>query len=98
MTKVNSTNSRPSIGRVKCGKKMKVDSQQVMSAIIILLLGWGSFQLYHMNAEMKLVSYRVDENYNMIKPMWQDFLVRSANYDESRTNVLPGIQASAGEN
>ena len=96
VTKEHSTNSRPSIGRVSSGKKMKIDSQQVMSAVIILLLGWGSFQLYGMNAEMRLVSYRVDENYKMIKPMWQDFLVRSANYDQSGTNVVSGVKTSAG--
>jgi hypothetical protein len=58
--------------------KMKLDAQQVSSAIIILLLGWGSFQLYGMNANVAVISYKVEENYKMIKPMWQDFLVRSA--------------------
>jgi hypothetical protein len=75
---------------------MKLDSQQVSSGIIIMLLGWGAFQLYGMNANMAVVSYKVEENYNMIKPMWQDFLIRSAKYDEhkSQFHSIPGVQAS----
>ncbi len=76
---------------------MKIDSQQLTSAIMIMLLGWGAFQLYSMNANLAVVSYKVDENYNMIKPMWQDFLVRSANYDQSGTNAVSNIQVTRGE-
>ncbi len=76
---------------------MKIDSQQVTSAIMIMLLGWGAFQLYSMNANLAVVSYKVDENYNMIKPMWQDFLVRSANYDQSGTNAVSNIQVTRGK-
>ena len=76
---------------------MKFNSQDVFSTIIVLLLGWGAFQLYGMNANMAVVTYKVDENYNMIKPMWQDFLVRSAKYNEhkSKFNELPDIHAAA---
>jgi hypothetical protein len=76
---------------------MKIDSQQLTSAIMIMLLGWGAFQLYSMNANLAVVSYKVDENYNMIKPMWQDFLVRSANYDQSGTNAVSNIQVTRGK-
>ncbi len=76
---------------------MKLNSQDVFSTIIVLLLGWGAFQLYGMNANVAVITYKVDENYNMIKPMWQDFLVRSAKYDEhkSKFNELPSIHAAA---
>lgn len=40
------------------------------------LLSWGALQLYVMNANMAVVTYKVEENYKMIKPMWEDFLVR----------------------
>ena len=42
------------------------------------LLGWGSLQLYQMNASMAVVTYKVEENYKMIKPMWEEFLVRQS--------------------
>ena len=42
------------------------------------LLGWGSLQLYQMNANMAVVTYKVEENYKMIKPMWEEFLVRQS--------------------
>tara|TARA_S200002703_G_C3702084_1_gene215622 strand:+ start:91 stop:330 length:240 start_codon:yes stop_codon:yes gene_type:complete len=78
---------------------MKLNSQDVFSTIIVLLLGWGAFQLYGMNANMAVITYKVDENYNMIKPMWQDFLVRSAKYNEHKSNFYgpTNIKASAGE-
>jgi hypothetical protein len=62
---------------------MKVDLQQVVSVLAFGMLGWASLQVYQMNASVSLISYKVDENYDMIKPMWQDFLVRSARNDES---------------
>jgi hypothetical protein len=51
--------------------------EQSLAVVALGLLGWGSMQLYQMNANMAVVSYKVDENYKMIKPMWQDFLIRN---------------------
>ena len=51
--------------------------EQALGIVGLGLLSWGSLQLYQMNASMALVTYKVEENYKMIKPMWQDFLVRS---------------------
>ena len=51
--------------------------EQLLGVIGLGLLSWGSLQVYQMNAQMALVSYKVEENYKMIKPMWQDFLIRS---------------------
>ena len=48
--------------------------EQMMYILAIGLLSWGSLQLYQMNANMAVVSYKVEENYKMIKPMWQQFL------------------------
>jgi len=62
---------------------MKLDLQSVFSAVALGMLGWASLQVYQMNASVSLISYKVEENYDMIKPMWQDFLVRSARNDES---------------
>ena len=50
---------------------------QMIGVVALGLLSWGSLQLYQMNANMTLVTYKVEENYKMIKPMWQDFLIRS---------------------
>jgi hypothetical protein len=57
--------------------------EQALGVIGLGLLSWGSLQLYQMNANMALVSYKVEENYKMIKPMWQDFLVRQGRYNAS---------------
>jgi hypothetical protein len=76
---------------------MKVDLQQVISVLAFGMLGWASLQVYQMNAAVTLVSYKVDENYNMIKPMWQDFLVReSANGNGSKSDGNPNIHAFRG--
>ena len=50
--------------------------EQLIGVDALGILSWGAFQLYQMNANMAVVSYKVDENHKMIKPMWQDFLVR----------------------
>jgi hypothetical protein len=50
--------------------------EQMLGVLAVGLLGWGSFQLYTMNASMAVITYKVEENYKMIKPMWQDFLIR----------------------
>ena len=52
--------------------------EQMLGVAALGLLSWGSLQLYQMNANMALITYKVEENYKMIKPMWQDFLVRSS--------------------
>ena len=50
---------------------------QMLGVMGIGLISWGSLQLYQMNASMTLVTYKVEENYKMIRPMWQDFLIRT---------------------
>ena len=73
---------------------MKFDLQQVISVLAFGMLGWASLQVYQMNASVSLISYKVDENYDMIKPMWQDFLVRSARNDESWNDEFSSFNTS----
>jgi len=77
---------------------MRVDFNNVASILTVGLLSWGALQLYQLKAETAVITYRVGENYDMIKPMWQDFLVRSARYNEHQQNIysVPGVQASRG--
>jgi hypothetical protein len=79
------------------GDVMKIDLQHIISGLALGVLSWSALQVYEMNAQVSLVSYKVDQNYNMIKPMWQDFLVRQVLYDESGTDGVSNIQASRGE-
>jgi len=51
-------------------------SEQLIGIVALGILSWGALQLYQMNANIAVVSYKVDENHKMIKPMWEDFLVR----------------------
>ena len=50
---------------------------QVLGVVGLGVLGWGALQVHDMKADLDVVTYKVEENYKMIKPMWQDFLVRS---------------------
>jgi len=79
---------------------MKVDFNSLASLATIGLLSWGALQLYELKSDTAVISYRVGENYDMIKPMWQDFLVRSASHNEYKQNINPvsNIQASRGKN
>ena len=56
--------------------------EQMLGVVAIGVLSWGSLQIYQMNAQMAVVSYKVEENYKMIKPMWQDFLLRGGRVAE----------------
>lgn len=51
--------------------------EQVLGVVGLGVLGWGALQVHDMKADLAVVTYKVEENYKMIKPMWQDFLVRS---------------------
>jgi len=73
---------------------MKLDLQSIVLALSLGLLGWASLQVYQMNASIGLISYKVDENYNMIKPMWQDFLIRSAQNDQSGPDEFSSFHTS----
>ena len=56
--------------------------EQMLGVVAIGLLSWGSLQIYQINAQMAVVSYKVEEIYKMIKPMWQDFLRRGGRVAE----------------
>ena len=56
--------------------------EQILGVVGLGLLSWGSLQLYNMNANVALITYKVEENYKMIKPMWQDFLIREGRIAE----------------
>ena len=56
--------------------------EQLLGVVALGILSWGSLQLYNMNASMTLITYKVEENYKMIKPMWQDFLIREGRIAE----------------
>ena len=63
---------------------MNLQVEHIFGVVVLGILSWGSLQIYDMNAQLLLVSYRVDENhetvqsnYAMIKPLWQEFLART---------------------
>ena len=68
-----------------------------VGTVALALLGFASLQVYQLNASVALVSYKVDDNHSMIKPMWQDFLVRKADYYEYTKvpDSVSGVQASS---
>ena len=60
---------------------MNLQIEHIFGGVVLGILSWGSLQIYSMNAELALVSYRVEENaktldsnYAMLVPMWQRFL------------------------
>jgi len=60
---------------------MNLQVEHIFGVIVLGILSWGSLQIYDMNAQLLLVSYRVEENaktldsnYAMLVPMWQRFL------------------------
>jgi len=56
---------------------MKLQVEHIFGAIVLGVLSWGSLQIYDMNAQLLLVSYRVEENAKMLDEnyaMLQSFL------------------------
>ena len=60
---------------------MNLQIEHIFGVIALGILSWGSLQIYDMNAQLLLVSYRVEENaktlksnYAMLVPMWESFL------------------------
>ncbi len=64
-------------------KAMSMKFEQLLGVIGVGVLGWGALQVHEMKADLAVVTYKVEENYKMIKPMWQDFLVRKGQFNAS---------------
>ena len=62
-------------------KVMDMKFEQLLGVVGLGVLGWGALQVHDMKADLAVVTYKVEENYKMIKPMWQDFLVRQGRYN-----------------
>ncbi len=56
---------------------MKMKVEHLFATIALTILSWGAIQIYQMNANVSVIAYKVDENYKMIKPMWEDYIVRT---------------------
>jgi len=77
---------------------MKFELNHFVSVIILGVVSWGAITLFTMNAQMAVVVYKVDQNFNMIQPMWQDFLQRRVTYDNVPVSNEPtDFQAALGE-
>ncbi len=68
----------------------------IISGATLAFLGWIGISIVELKTDTAVVKEKVASNYEMIKPMWQDFLVRSAKYDEhkSKFNELSNIHAA----
>lgn len=64
-------------------RAMSMKFEQLLGVIGVGVLGWGALQVHEMKADLAVVTYKVEENYKMIKPMWQDFLVRQGQFNAS---------------
>mgnify|MGYP003633111672 FL=1 len=51
---------------------------EILLTAVIGIVGWVAITVFEMSSDMAVISYRVEENYNMIKPMWQEFFTESA--------------------
>jgi len=77
---------------------MKFELNHFVPVIILGVVSWGAITLFTMNAQMAVVVYKVDQNFNMIQPMWQDFLQRKASYGNVPVSNEPtDFQAALGE-
>ena len=74
---------------------LKLDFNSIVAGITMGLVAWGSLQIYHLKSDLAVIQWRVDENHGMLKPMWQEFLVRSAsNGNGSNSDEQAGLHAA----
>ncbi len=53
----------------------------LMAAGSVGLLGWTAMTLYNLNAQVQVMSVHVTESRDMIKPLWEDYIRRTAKLD-----------------
>lgn len=53
----------------------------LMAAGSVSLLAWTALTLYNLNAQVQVMSVHVTESRDMIKPLWEDYIRRTAKLD-----------------
>ena len=56
----------------------------LMAAGSVSLLAWTAMTLYSLNAQVQVMSVHVTESRDMIRPLWEDYIRRTAHLD---TNI-----------
>lgn len=53
----------------------------LMATGSVSLLAWTALTLYNLNAQVQVMSVHVTESRDMIKPLWEDYIRRTAKLD-----------------
>lgn len=53
----------------------------LMASGSVGLLAWTALTLYNLNAQVQVMSVHVTESRDMIKPLWEDYIRRTAKLD-----------------
>ena len=63
-------------------------NQRVAEAVIglvatgsVSLLAWIALTMYDLNAQVQVMATKVEESHQMIKPLWEDYIRRTAALD-----------------
>lgn len=93
----NLINYRPVIGRAKCGRTMsKPYSLVIFTAVVGLAstgLIWMISTLVTVDKRTEVMHVKLDHLVQAVEKLTE----RQASFDKSWSNVVPSIQASAGE-
>lgn len=47
----------------------------------VSLLAWIALTMYDLNAQVQVMAVKVDESHEMIRPLWEDYIRRTAELD-----------------
>tara|TARA_R100000808_G_C2153593_1_gene163947 strand:+ start:4871 stop:5068 length:198 start_codon:yes stop_codon:yes gene_type:complete len=60
----------------------KVGLTEVLLASTLTIGGYVGITVFNLKTEVAIIGYKVDENHNMIKPMWEKFLATNATFSQ----------------
>jgi len=65
------------------------------STLSVGFIGWVGISIVDLKTELAETHGKVAANYEMIKPMWQNFLAEKSNGNLAWLNAGTGVEASA---
>ena len=58
----------------------------------VSLLAWIAVTMYELNAQVQVMAVKVEQSHAMIRPLWEDYIRRTAEIDGWRNRKTAGLQ------
>lgn len=58
----------------------------------VSLLAWIAVTMYELNAQVQVMAVKVEQSHEMIRPLWEDYIRRTAEIGGWRDRKTAGLQ------